>query len=56
VLIFEAVPPGDVANPKLFAMKVGGVIYATNAAGTFLYWRGIKGLALLTAWADVVAT
>jgi glutamate:GABA antiporter len=55
-LIFEAVPLGDVASPKLFAMKVGGVICATNAAGTFLYWRGIKRLARLAARADAVAT
>jgi glutamate:GABA antiporter len=55
-LIFEAVPLGEVASPKLFAMKVGGVICATNAAGTFLYWRGIKRLARLAARADVVAT
>jgi hypothetical protein len=55
-LIFEAVPLGDVASPKLFAMKVAGLICATNAAGTFLYWRGIKRLARLAATADAVAT
>jgi glutamate:GABA antiporter len=54
-LIFEAVPLGDVASPKLFAVKVGGAIFATNAASTFLYWRGIKRLARLAALADAVA-
>jgi hypothetical protein len=41
-LIFEIVPLGEVASPALFAMKVGGVILATNALGAYLYWRGAR--------------
>jgi glutamate:GABA antiporter len=55
-LVFETVPLGEVASTKLFAMKVAGLICASNAAGSFLYWRGIKRLARLVARADAVAT
>jgi hypothetical protein len=50
-LIFETVPLGDVVSPRLFAVKVAGLICATNAAGAFLYWRGIKRRARLAAQA-----
>ena len=54
-LIFETVPLGDVVSPRLFAIKVAGLICATNAAGAFLYWRGIKRRARLAAQAATVA-
>ena len=41
-LIFEIVPLGQVANPVMFALKVGGAICATNALGVYLYWRGTR--------------
>jgi amino acid transporter len=39
-LVFQIVPVGEVADPKIFAIKVGGTIYATNGLGAYLYWRG----------------
>ena len=41
-LIFEIVPLGQVPNPVMFALKVGGAICATNALGVYLYWRGTR--------------
>jgi len=48
-LVFEIVPLGEVASPALFAMKVGGVILATNALGAYLYWRGRRRVLNLAA-------
>lgn len=48
-LIFEIVPLGEVASPALFAMKVGGVILATNALGAYLYRRGTRRVLNLAA-------
>jgi glutamate:GABA antiporter len=41
-LLFEAVPLGDVANGKWFALKVAGTICCLNALGALLYWRGAR--------------
>ena len=43
-LIFELVPSGEVADAKVFALKVGVVIVAANGFGAFLYWRGAERL------------
>ncbi len=43
-LIFELVPSGDVADAKVFAVKVAGVIVAANGIGALLYWRGARRL------------
>jgi amino acid transporter len=43
-LIFELLAPGEVANPKVFAFKVGGTIFATTLLGAILYWRGARRL------------
>jgi glutamate:GABA antiporter len=48
-LVFEIVPLGEVANPRVFAMKVAGAICATNALGAFLYWRGTRRAMSLNA-------
>lgn len=39
-LIFQIVPVGEVADSKLFAIKVAGTICAANGLGAYLYWRG----------------
>jgi amino acid transporter len=41
-LIFEVVPLGEVASTVVFGLKVAGAICATNALGTYLYWRGTR--------------
>lgn len=41
---FELVPPGEVANARIFSLKVAGVIVATQGVGAFLYWRGARRL------------
>jgi len=51
-LIFEVVPLGEVANPVVFALKVAGVICASNALGAFLYWRGTRRVASLATAAQ----
>jgi amino acid transporter len=43
-LIFEILPVGEVANPALFGIKVGGTICAANGLGAVLYWRGARRL------------
>ncbi len=43
-LIFEILPVGEVAEPGLFAIKVGGTICAANGLGAILYWRGARRL------------
>ena len=48
-LVFEIVPLGEVASPRVFAMKVAGAICATNALGAFLYWRGTQRAVNLNA-------
>ncbi len=48
-LIFQIVPLGEVANPTLFAIKVGGTICATTGFGAYLYWRGPRRVQRLTA-------
>jgi len=41
-LVFQIVPVGEVANSKLFAIKVAGTICATNGLGAYFYWRGAR--------------
>lgn len=41
---FELVPPGEVADARIFSVKVAGVIVATQGVGAFLYWRGSRRL------------
>jgi hypothetical protein len=41
-LIFEIVPLGEVADSKLFTIKVVGAILAANGVGAYLYWRGTQ--------------
>jgi amino acid transporter len=41
-LIFQIVPVGDVADSKLFAIKVALTICATNGLGVYLYQRGSR--------------
>jgi amino acid transporter len=48
-LIFEILPLGEVASPALFALKVGGMIFAANGLGAFLYWRGTHRLRRIAA-------
>jgi glutamate:GABA antiporter len=48
-LIFEIVPLGEVANPVVFGLKVAGMIFAMNALGAFLYWRGARRALQLAA-------
>ncbi len=43
-LILELVAPGEVSNPNVFALKVGGVIVGANSVGAYLYWRGARRL------------
>jgi len=43
-LILEILPVGEVADPALFAIKVGGTICAVNGLGAVLYWRGARRL------------
>ncbi len=45
-LIFELMPSGDVADSKVFAIKVAGAIIVTNGIGALLYWRGSRRLSL----------
>ena len=44
---------GQVANGKMFAIKVGGTICATNALGAFLYWRGTRRAAGPSGHAEI---
>jgi glutamate:GABA antiporter len=46
-LVFEIVPLGEVANPRVFALKVAGAICCANALGGFHYWRGTRRVAVL---------
>jgi amino acid transporter len=46
-LVFEILPLGEVASPRVFALKVAGAICAANALGGFLYWRGTRRLMYL---------
>jgi amino acid transporter len=39
---FQLLPVGEVADPALFAVKVGLAICAANGLGAYLYWRGAK--------------
>jgi amino acid transporter len=50
---FELVPPGDVTNAGIFAMKVAGAIIATQGVGAFLYWRGARRVGALAVAAEV---
>jgi len=50
---FELVPPGSVADARIFAIKVAGVIFATQGTGAFLYWRGARRVEALAVAADV---
>jgi len=46
-LVFEIVPLGEVANPALFAIKVGGTICAANGLGAYIYWREARRVGTL---------
>ena len=37
-------PSGEVADAKVFAMKVAGLIVAAEGVGAYLYWRGARRL------------
>ena len=52
---FELVPPGNVTNAGIFAMKVAGAIIATQGVGAFLYWRGARRTGALAVAAEVQA-
>jgi glutamate:GABA antiporter len=41
-LFFQAVPVGDVANTRIYALKVVTVMLVTNALGAYLYWLGAR--------------
>jgi amino acid transporter len=55
-LIFEFVAPGEVADVKVFAIKVGAAIFAINGVGAYLYWRGARRLAAVSATDATVKT
>ena len=48
-LILQIVPLGEVANAKLFALKVAGAIFTANSLGAYFYWRGTQRLERLAA-------
>jgi amino acid transporter len=52
-LIFELLPSGDVADAKVFAVKVAAVIVASNGVGAYLYWRGTQRVRAVAATAEV---
>jgi amino acid transporter len=41
-LVFELAPVGDVADVKVFALKVAAAILCTNGAGAALYYRRVS--------------
>jgi len=41
-MAFNLIPIVDVANPRIFALKVGLAAIACNLIGTFIYWRGTR--------------
>jgi amino acid transporter len=46
---FQIVPVGEVADSKIFALKVAGTICAANGVGAYLYWRGTQRVVRLAA-------
>ena len=47
-LVFQVVPVGDVANLRVFAVKVLAGICAASGLGAFFYWRGVQGVRATT--------
>jgi hypothetical protein len=53
-LFFQAVPVSEVANTKIYALKVVTVMLVTNALGASLYWLGARRQASVAANAEGV--
>ena len=46
-LVFEMVPPGEVADARVFGLKVAVAIVGANGVGACLYWRAARRPAVI---------